>query len=189
MVLCFSLRVQTCYLSLNSTNVLAHNTIQEVPFGSSSKLWCRHRDVLGNLGSIPGLGRSPGRGNGYPLQYSGLENSMDREAWRATVHGVAKSQLNWATFTFTLEREGFYAKMNRLRFQSKLFYRCQGSWSSLFFFSFIGEILILVEILQTYIESQVGQYGCLFHSYLIIKQPHSSLPTWLNHRLTEWMGP
>ena len=45
----------------------------------------------GDLGSIPGLGKSPREGNGYPLQYSGLENSMDRGAWQATVHGVAKS--------------------------------------------------------------------------------------------------
>ena len=41
---------------------------------------------------ISGLGRSPGEGNGYPLQDSCLKNSMDRGAWRATVHGVAKSQ-------------------------------------------------------------------------------------------------
>ena len=41
--------------------------------------------------SISGLGRSPGEGNGNPLQYSCLENPMDKEAWRATVHGVAKS--------------------------------------------------------------------------------------------------
>ena len=46
----------------------------------------------GDLGSIPGLGRSPGEGNGNPLQYSCLENPMDREAWWATVHGVAKSR-------------------------------------------------------------------------------------------------
>ena len=41
---------------------------------------------------IPGSGRSPGEGSGYPFQYSCLENSMDRGAWQATVHGVAKSQ-------------------------------------------------------------------------------------------------
>ena len=41
-------------------------------------------------GSIPGLGRSPGGGNGHPLQYSCLENPMDREAWQATVHGAAE---------------------------------------------------------------------------------------------------
>ena len=45
----------------------------------------------GDLGSIPGLGRSPGEGNGNPFQYSFLENSMDRGAWWATFHGVAES--------------------------------------------------------------------------------------------------
>ena len=43
-------------------------------------------------GSIPGLGRSPGEGNGNPLQYSCLESPMDRGAWWATVHGIAESQ-------------------------------------------------------------------------------------------------
>ena len=45
----------------------------------------------GDLGSIPGPGRSPGEGNGNPLQYSCLENPMDREAWQTTVHGISKS--------------------------------------------------------------------------------------------------
>ena len=45
----------------------------------------------GDPGLIPGLGRSPGEGNGNPLQYSCLENSMDRRAWWATVHGVKQS--------------------------------------------------------------------------------------------------
>ena len=45
-----------------------------------------------DVGSIPESGRSPGDGNGDPLQYSCLENSMGRGAWRATVHGVAESQ-------------------------------------------------------------------------------------------------
>ena len=47
----------------------------------------------GDLGLAPGLGKSPGEGNGYPLQYSRLENPMDRGAWQATVHKVAKSQM------------------------------------------------------------------------------------------------
>ena len=48
---------------------------------------------VGDIGSLPGLGRSPGEGNGNPLQYSCLENPMDRGVWWATVHGVAK---DWA---------------------------------------------------------------------------------------------
>ena len=48
---------------------------------------CNVRD----LGSVPGLGRSPGGGHGSPLQYSCLENPMDRGTWQAAVHGVAKS--------------------------------------------------------------------------------------------------
>ena len=54
----------------------------------------------GDPGLIPGSGRSPGGGNGNPLQYSCLENSMDRGGWRAVVHGVTKSQSqlsNWKT--------------------------------------------------------------------------------------------
>ena len=46
----------------------------------------------GDMGPIPGLGRSPGEGNGNPLQYSRLENSMDRGGWWAIVHRAAKSQ-------------------------------------------------------------------------------------------------
>ena len=52
----------------------------------------------GDPGSIPGLGRSPGEGNGNPLQYSCLENPTDRGAWWATVHGVAESQTRLSDF-------------------------------------------------------------------------------------------
>ena len=48
------------------------------------------QEMQGDMSSIPGLGRSPGGGRGYPLQYSCLENPMDRGAWQAIVHGVAK---------------------------------------------------------------------------------------------------
>ena len=53
----------------------------------------------GDLGSIPGSGRSPGEGNGNPLQYSCLENPMDGGAWWPTVHGVAKSRTQLSELT------------------------------------------------------------------------------------------
>ena len=53
----------------------------------------------GDPGSIPGSGRSLGEGNGNPLQYSCLENPMDRGAWWATVHGVAKSRTQLSDFS------------------------------------------------------------------------------------------
>ena len=53
----------------------------------------------GDPGLIPGLGRSPGEGNGNPLQYSRLENSMDGGTWWATVHGIAESQTRLSNFT------------------------------------------------------------------------------------------
>ena len=52
----------------------------------------------GDIGLIPGLGRSPGEGNGNPRQYSGLENYMDRGAWKATVQGVAGIQTQLSTY-------------------------------------------------------------------------------------------
>ena len=54
----------------------------------------------GDPGSIPGSGRSPGEGNGNPLQYSCLENPMDPGAWWATIHGVAKSRTRLSDFQF-----------------------------------------------------------------------------------------
>ena len=68
-------------------------TIWGFPGGSDSK---HSACSAGDPGLIPGLGRSPGEGNGNPLQYSCLEDSMDRGDWWATIHGVSKSwtQLN-----------------------------------------------------------------------------------------------
>ena len=66
----------------------------------------------GDLGLIPGLGRSPGEGNSYPLWYSCLENSMGRGAWQGTVHGTTKSQTrlsDWAcTHTHPKHRRNSY---------------------------------------------------------------------------------
>ena len=66
-------------------------------FGSVVKNPPANAGAKGDSGSIPGLGRSPGGGNGNPLQYSCLENPMDRGAWWTVVHGVAKSQVQLTT--------------------------------------------------------------------------------------------
>ena len=62
------------------------------PWWLSSKEFMGNTAARGDTGSTPGLGRSPGGGHGKPLQYSCLENLMNRGAWQATVHEVAKSQ-------------------------------------------------------------------------------------------------
>ena len=66
-----------------------NNNTPYFPGGSDRKASAYN---VGDPGSIPGLGRSPGEGNGNPLQYSCLENPMDRGGWKVTVHGVAKSR-------------------------------------------------------------------------------------------------
>ena len=72
--------------------------LSNFPGGSDGKVSVYN---AGDQGSIPGLGRSPGEGNGNPLQYYCLENPMDRGAWQGTVHGVAKSRTRLSDFTFT----------------------------------------------------------------------------------------
>ena len=69
------------------------------PGGSDSK---ESACNAGDLGSIPGLGKSPGEGHGNPLQYSCLENSTDRGAWRATVHATAKSLTQLSVISWNL---------------------------------------------------------------------------------------
>ena len=79
-------------------SLLLYLVAQGFPDGSDGKVSaCNSRDPA----SIPVLGRSPGEGNGSPLQHSCLENPMDRGDWRATVHGVTKSPTQLSDFTFT----------------------------------------------------------------------------------------
>ena len=76
-----------CYLKIQNTLIFSAH---DILYSDSKEFAC----IVGDLGSIPELGRSPGVGNGNPLQYSCLENSTDRGGWQAIVHGVAKSWLS-----------------------------------------------------------------------------------------------
>ena len=67
--------------------------------GSAVKEFTCYTGAAGDLGSVPGSGRSPGGGHGNPLQYSWLENPMDRGAWWALIHRVAKSQTGLKQFS------------------------------------------------------------------------------------------
>ena len=80
-------------VTLQSLWLALHHTGKGFPGGAAVKNPPANAGDTGDVGLIPGLGRSPGGGNGNPLQYSCLENSMDRGAWWVTVHGVTKS---WA---------------------------------------------------------------------------------------------
>ena len=66
-----------------------------LPGGTTVKNMPANAGDVGDAGLIPGWGRSPELGNGYPLQYSCLENTMDRRAWWATVHGVTRNRHSW----------------------------------------------------------------------------------------------
>ena len=80
------------YLLINLAALRISCCMLSFPGGTSGKEFaCNTGDVI-DVCSIPGSGRSPGGGLGNPLQYSCLENPMDRRAWRATVYGVTKSQ-------------------------------------------------------------------------------------------------
>ena len=91
-------RTQLKRLSMHIQRLLTRFRTLGFPGGSDGKESAHNG---GDLGSIPGLGRSPGEGNGYPLWYSCLENFMDRGAWQATVHGVAKSRTQMNDFHFS----------------------------------------------------------------------------------------
>ena len=93
-------------MSLNKLRELVTDR-EAFPGGSDGKASAYN---VGYPGSIPGSGRSPGDGNGNPLQYSCLENPTDGRAWLASVHGVAKSQTRLSDFTTT--REALHAAVH-----------------------------------------------------------------------------
>ena len=73
---------------LEQTSIVEENVETDLSVSLTNQMPASAGDVI--MGSIPELGRSPGGGHGNPLQYTSLENPMDRGAWQATVHGVAE---------------------------------------------------------------------------------------------------
>ena len=103
-------QVKSCFIKRNKVHVHTETdkNVRRIFLHNNNKLMTHGGSEVkasacsaGDLGSIPGLGRSPGEGNGNPLQYSCLENPMDGGAWWATVHGVAKNRTRLRDFTFT----------------------------------------------------------------------------------------
>ena len=118
---CFLIYIQPCIvvlLLLQLWDCIAINFPPSTAFAVSQRFWfpggsdskASARNV-GDPGSIPGLGRSPGEGNGNPLQYSCLEYSMDRGAWWATAHGVTKSRIWLSNFTIGFELSCFHCHL------------------------------------------------------------------------------
>ena len=116
---------------------------RDFPGGSDGKASAYN---AGDLGLIPGSGRSSGEGNGNPLQYSCLENPMDGRAWQATVRGVAKSQTSLSNFTLpylTLPFRTFlllFICSVILLFQKMFFY------TTLFYESFLLSLILSLYI-------------------------------------------
>ena len=148
----------------------------------------------GNLGSVPGLGRSPGKGNGYPLQYSVPENSMDRGAWRGTVHGIAKSWTWLSDFHFHFFAEfpsrhcfggrrvvvtlfpllqwcsTFFKGIYILQFLNVMFYLHQESMLGWFFFILFFNFTIL------YWFCHISTLICHRYTHVPHPEPSSLLP-------------
>ena len=129
------------------------------PGGSEDKASAFH---VGDPGSIPGLGRSPGERNGNPLQYSCLENFMDRGAWQATVHGVAKVRHDWeSSLWLNIDFDEFFffslCSLPNLQYKGSYFLHI---WSP-----YIGKILFI---------DRITFYGYVdFIMFLIIEKiPH-----------------
>jgi len=114
----------------------------------------------GDLSSIPWLGRCPGEGKGYPLQYSGLENSLD-----CTVHGVTKSWTWVSDFHFTsMNREGTQPYIYRYPFCPQTPFH--PGWHICYVFFFLIEIQL---IYNSVLISGVQQSGSIIHIYILFQ--------------------
>ena len=165
--------------NLNRAIVFLNWSIVDFSSGSDDKESAYN---AGNSGLIPGLGRSPGRGNDKPLQYSCLENSVDRGAWRATVHGVAKSRtrlrdLHTHTHTHTVD------------LQCCVTLRCTAQWFKHIFVSMY--LFIPFHILSSYATAATAKslQSCpTLCDPTDGSPPGSPIPGILQERTLEWVA-
>ena len=127
-------------------HTIPHLATADFPGGSDGKVSAYN---VGDPGSIPGPGRSPGEGNGNPLQYSCLENPMDRGARQATFHGVAKSRTRLSGFTHSLKHEshGCFC-LSALSSLAVCIFQSITVWAINMYEDFIIQYLVILNVLR-----------------------------------------
>ena len=153
----------------------------------------------GDPGLIPGSGRSPGEGNGNRLQYSCLENPMDREAWWATVHGVAKSRTRRSDFTSFLPSlqshltSGIYWRLQLCTLRLMFLFSC----FSFYFVEIFNQILYFSyrthpKYITLYLTCAVlSHFSCVrlfVIPWTVCSLPGSSVHGVLQARILEWVA-
>ena len=124
--------------------------------GSSNKVIACN---AGDPGSIPGSGGSPGEGNGYPLQYSCLENSVDKDTWRVTVHVVIKSH-DWVTNTLSSLVAFFMVQLSHPHMTT-------GKITALTIWTFVRKVMsLLCSTLSQFVIAFFPRSQCLLISWL-----------------------
>ena len=113
-VLLFLCLISLTITASGSTHVVTNEKISSFFCTRASQVVLVNAGEIRDMGSIPGSGRFPGGGTGNPLQYSCLENPMDREAWKATIHGVAKSWTWLRDFTYFTKSQLVYRHNNKM---------------------------------------------------------------------------
>ena len=103
----FSILEENSWFTSDKIHLIYVKGDHGLPQRLSGKESACNAGVIRDVGSIPGWGRSPGGGHGNPLQYSCLENPLDRGAWRATVHGVTESQARLKQLSMHKSDHGF----------------------------------------------------------------------------------
>ena len=128
----------------------------------------------GDLGLIPGLGRSPGEGNGSLLQYCCLENPVDRGAWQAAVHGVAKRWTQLSNFTFTFNQSISFQR-------NAVFQFLIGLHQHFAKMGFPRPFRCLVD--QRYFYNIIYTFKCVDFALIVLKQQYKTLA--LQHDLSQ----